>query len=152
MTGRPDLNLGNFLPYLINRAGAAMVAQFTAQALDRHRLSIAMWRVLLVLANAGEQRQVGLVGLTSIDASTLSRIVTRLVRMGLVTRARSQTSNREVVVQLSAKGAALVESVIPIARELERRAGAGLPAKDMAMVKRSLRRIYQNIVDGRPAV
>ena len=45
--------------------------------------------------------------------------------MGLVTRSRSQTSNREVVVALSAKGRALVRRLIPIAQALERKASAG---------------------------
>ena len=40
-----------------------------------------MWRVLAALSNSGEQRQVDLVDMTSIDASTMSRLVTRLVRM-----------------------------------------------------------------------
>ena len=44
----------------------------------------------------------------------LSRMVTRLVRMGLLTRTRSTTSNREVVVTLSAKGNALVARLIPL--------------------------------------
>ena len=68
---------------------------------ERDRLSIAMWRVMAVLASKGSQRQIDLADLTSIDASTLSRIVTRLVRMGLLARTRSTSSNREVAVTLS---------------------------------------------------
>ena len=65
--------------------------------------------------------------------------------MGLVTRERSETSNREVVIELSAKGRAQVERIIPSAHKLEQAAAAGVPAKDMAVVKRSLRRMYENI-------
>lgn len=144
MAGRPQLELGNYLPYLINRVGFALVESFTTQALTPHGLSIAMWRVLAALSNNGEQRQIDLVEMTSIDASTMSRLVTRLVRDGLVTRARSKSSSREVVVALSPKGRALVARLIPIAQELERTASAGLPAKDLAMLKRLLSRIYEN--------
>ena len=111
------LDLGNYLPYLLNRVGFALVESFTADALTQHGLSIDMWRVLAALSNNGAQRQIDLVDMTSIDASTMSRLVSRLVRLGLVTRSRSETSNREVVVALSAKGRALVEKLIPIARE-----------------------------------
>ena len=104
MAERPHLDLGNYLPYLINRVGFALVESFTADALTPHGLSIAMWRVLAALSNNGEQRQIDLVAMTSIDASTMSRLVTRLVRDGLVTRARSKTSSREVVVALSPEG------------------------------------------------
>jgi len=98
-----------------------------------------------VLSNNGGQRQIDLAGLTSIDASTLSRLVTRLVRMGLVSRTRSRTSSREVVVSLSAKGRALVDRLIPAALSLEETLGRGLPQRDRAVVKRALRRMYANM-------
>jgi DNA-binding MarR family transcriptional regulator len=142
-----SLDLGNYLPYLVNRLGAALVASMTADALAEHQLSIDMWRVLAVLSYRGAQRQIDLVTMTSVEASTMSRLVTRLVRTGLVTRRRSETSSREVVIELTGKGRALVSRLIPIAQRLEETASAGIPAKDMAVVKRTLRRMYENILD-----
>jgi DNA-binding MarR family transcriptional regulator len=146
---RPHLDLGNYLPYLINRVGFALVESFTTDALKANGLSIDMWRVLAALSNNGGQRQVDLVGMTSIDASTMSRLVSRLVRGGLVTRSRSETSNREVVVALSGKGRALVQRLIPIAEALERKASAGLSAKELVVAKRLLSRMYGNFAKGR---
>jgi len=140
-----QLDLANYLPYLVNRLGSALVARMTANALEQHQLNIDMWRVLAVLSYRGAHRQIDLVCMTSSDASTMSRLVTRLVRMGFVTRRRSETSSREVVVELAAKGNALVGRIIPFAHKLEQTAAAGIPAKDMAVVKRSLRRMYHNM-------
>jgi DNA-binding MarR family transcriptional regulator len=145
----PRLDFGDFLPYLINRVGFALVHNFTRDALAPTGLSIAMWRVLAVLPGNGEQRQIDLAEMTSIDASTLSRLVTRLVELGLVTRRRSTSSSREVVVDLTAKGLELVGRLIPIAQELERTAIAGVPPKDLAIVRRSLRRMYDNMAKSR---
>jgi DNA-binding MarR family transcriptional regulator len=143
---RPQkLDLADYLPYLVNRVGTIIADQFGAQALAPHGLSIAMWRVVAVLASAGELRQIDLADLTSTDASTLSRLVTRLVRLGLVTRTRSASSNREVAVELSAKGETLVGRLIPIARDYETTAIAGLPAPELAVLKRCLRRVYDNM-------
>jgi DNA-binding MarR family transcriptional regulator len=139
------LNLSDFLPYLVNRVGVITAEQFGNETLAPHGLSIAMWRVMAVLASAGGQRQIDLADLTSIDASTLSRIVSRLVRLGLVTRARSASSNREVVVTLSVRGNALVARLIPRAQAIETDAAAGLSAEELAVVKRCLRRIYANM-------
>ena len=150
MKQRTKLDLGEFLPYLVNRAGMIIAEQFGIETLARHQLSIVMWRVMAVLASNGSQSQINLAELTSIDASTLSRIVTRLVRTGLLTRTRSTTSSREVVVMLSAKGNALVARLIPQAYEIEAAAAAGLSADELAVVKRCLRRIYGNM-KGRPA-
>jgi DNA-binding MarR family transcriptional regulator len=140
-----SLDLGNYLPYLVNRLGSALVASMTANALAEQQLSIDMWRVLAVLSYRGAQRQIDLVEMTSVEASTMSRLVTRLARMGLLTRQRSETSSREVVVELTTKGRALVARLIPIAQQLEQTAAAGISAKDMAVVKRTLRRMYENM-------
>jgi DNA-binding MarR family transcriptional regulator len=143
------LDLGNYLPYLLNRVGFALVESFTTDALKGTGLSIDMWRVLAALSNNGDQRQVDLSGMTSIDPSTLSRLVSRLVRMELVTRRRSRTSNREVVVALSPKGRSRVHELIPIALGLEEKACAGLSAKELAEAKRLLTRMYGNLEKGR---
>jgi DNA-binding MarR family transcriptional regulator len=142
---RPQLDLNEYLPYLINRVGSALVVDFGQSTLAPHRLSIAMWRVLAALSSDDGQRQIDLAAMTSIDVSTLSRVVSRLVRMGLVTRTRSGTNSREVVVRLSGKGAGLVARMIPRAIAAERSAIAGVPAKDLAVVRRSLRRMYENL-------
>jgi DNA-binding MarR family transcriptional regulator len=148
LASRIHLELDDYLPYLINRIGVAIADAYTTETLAPLGLSLAMWRVLAALSNNGEQRQIDLVDMTSIDASTMSRLVTRLVRLGLVTRSRSATSNREVVVELSAKGRTLMQRLIPIAKKLEQTASAGLPPKDLAVVKRALGRMYDNLVGG----
>jgi DNA-binding MarR family transcriptional regulator len=145
VTDRPQLDLANYLPYLVNRLGGALVATMIETTLAPYDLTIDMWRLLAVLSYRGAQRQVDLVDMSSIETSTVSRLVTRLVRLGLVTRRRSPTSNREVVIELTAKGRAQVERIIPNALKLEQMAAAGVPAKDMAVVKRSLRRMYENM-------
>jgi MarR family transcriptional regulator, organic hydroperoxide resistance regulator len=145
VTRATKLDLGDYLPYLANRVGNIIADQFGATALSRHGLSIAMWRVMAVLAANGSQRQIDLADLTSIDSSTLSRMVTRLVRMRLVTRTRSTKSNREVAVELSRKGNALVAELIPIARDYEAVAIAGLSREELDVLKSSLRRIYANM-------
>lgn len=140
------LKLDDFLPYLVNRVGAALVDRFTREALAAHSLSIDMWRVLARLADNGGQRQIDLAGATSIEASTVSRIVTRLVRIGLVMRSRSQTSSREVVVQLSPEGRSLVRKLIPVAAGLERAASREISPAELAHLKRTLRKVYANLV------
>ena len=43
----------------------------------------------------------------------------------------------------------LVHRLIPIAKKLEQTASAGLPAKDLAVAKRALGRMYDNLVGRR---
>ncbi len=144
------IDLADYLPYLVNRVGTIMAEQFSEETLAPHGLSIAMWRVMVMMASAGSQRQIDLADLTSIEASTLSRIVTRLMRLGLVTRTRSASSNREVTVTLSAKGGALVARLIPAGKDIEVDSIAGLTAEELMVLKRCLRRMYSNM-KARPA-
>jgi DNA-binding MarR family transcriptional regulator len=145
MARQTKLRLDDYLPYLVNRVGAALVARYTREALAAHGLGIDMWRVLAALSDNGGQRQVDLAGATSIEASSVSRIVTRLVRLSLVTRSRSRTSSREVVVALSPKGRALVRKLIPVAFRLEQAALAGVSTKDAGHAKSVLARIHRNL-------
>jgi DNA-binding MarR family transcriptional regulator len=142
---RRQLDLSEFFPYLINRVGAALVARFSADALDGRQLSIAMWRVLAALSANGGVRQIDVAEMTSIEVSTLSRLVTRLMRLGLVDRRRSPSNSREVTVALTPRGQALVAQLIPIAEALQETATRGLSREELAVVKRALRRMHGNL-------
>jgi DNA-binding MarR family transcriptional regulator len=145
LSRHPPLNLSDYLPYLINRVGFALVERFSEDALADRGLTIAMWRVLAALSHNGAQRQIDLSNLTSIEVSTLSRLVTRLVRKGLASRTRNSANSREVAVELTAKGRSMVDQVIPVALALEQIAARGLPKSDLAVVKRALRRMHENL-------
>jgi len=142
---KPKLRLENYLPYLVNRVGAALAARFTVTTLEQHQLSIMMWRVLVVLSNNGGRRLIDLSQMTSIDLSTLSRMVARLVRLGLVSRKRSRTSDREVEVKLTSKGRALVARIIPVGIEYEKQIVKNVPAADIAAVQRVLKQMFANL-------
>jgi MarR family transcriptional regulator, organic hydroperoxide resistance regulator len=139
------LDLSEHLPYLINRVGSALVARFSADALAGAHLSIASWRVLAVLSSKGSLRQTDLAEMTSIDASTLSRLITRLVHDGLVRRTRSQADSREVAVQLTRKAETLLTKLIPTAVGLQKEATRNLSKRDLATLERVLRKMHDNL-------
>ena len=101
--------------------------------------------MLAALSDNGSQRQVDLAGMTSIEASTISRLVTRLVHRELVNRSRSRTNGREVVVELTARGKALVNQLIPVALAVESSAIGAVGAKDLARIKQVLHSMYANL-------
>jgi DNA-binding MarR family transcriptional regulator len=148
VTPRKIYDLTDRLPFLINRVGAAMV-DFAAPGLKHFHLTIPLWRILAALAHRGEMRQIDLVGAVSLDPPTVSRLITGAVKKGFVTRTRSDRSNREVVVRLTRKGREVVEDLVPKMLADEEAAFGNLPAKDIALVKSVLRRMYQNIAERR---
>jgi DNA-binding MarR family transcriptional regulator len=145
---RPSLDLSEHLPYLINRVGSALVERFSADALAKAHLSIASWRVLAVLATSGVLRQTDLAEMTSIEVSTLSRLITRLVRAGLVRRTRSRANGREVAVALTRRAQALLARLVPVAAGLQDKATRGLAKRDLATLRRVLRQMHENLTRG----
>ena len=143
--GRGSLNLSNYLPYLINRVGTALVERFARDGLNATHLTIGSWRVLAATATQEGVRQVDLARLTSIEVSTVSRLVTRLVQLGLVARSRSAKNNREVTVQLTRKGRALFAQLVPIAFALQNAATRGVTKTELATAKRVLSRMHENL-------
>jgi len=140
----PGLALDDYLPYLVNRVGVRLVATF-APAAAEHGLSVPMWRVLAVLAQHGAQRQIDLAQRTSIDASTLSRLIKTVQALGYVTRARSRASGREVAVALTPRGQAVVRALVPIALDCEAAAARDLSARERQALKTLLRRVHDSL-------
>jgi len=140
----PALDLDDYLPYLVNRVGVRLVEAFTRE-LAPHGITLPMWRVLAVLAEAGARRQIDLAALTSIDPSTLSRLAAALQRRGLITRARSTESLRELRIDLTPRGRAIVRAVIPRALAHEDAAVRDLSARERDALKALLRRVYASL-------
>jgi DNA-binding MarR family transcriptional regulator len=137
-------DLGRYLPYLVNRAGVRLAVNFDRD-IRAHGVAVQEWRVLAALAAHGGQRLSDLALLTSIDLSTLSRLVGRMATSGLVTRSRSSGDKRAVLVAPTALGERTTRAILPIARRYERIALDGIDAAEAALLKRLLERVYANL-------
>ena len=137
-------DLGRYLPYLINRAGVRLAVAF-GRELKPHGIGVQEWRVLAALAAHGAQRLSDLAALTSIDLSTLSRLVGRMARGGLVARERMGGDRREVRVRLTPRGRQTTRGIIPLARHYEAVALAGCSPAETRALKRLLVRVYANL-------
>ncbi len=84
-----------------------------ARSLAEHEsaVSLPQYRALVVLASRGPQRPVDLAHALGVDPSTATRMCDRLARKRLINRRRDMTDRRVVVMDLSASGRRLVESV-----------------------------------------
>src|SRR5690349_24252933 len=104
-----------------------------------------MWRALAALTDRDCQTVGELSGRTSIEISTLSRVLDGLQRRKLLERKRAEDDGRVVTLHLTAAGRTMTRRVIPIAERYERVAITGLSTGDVAMLKRLLRALYANM-------
>lgn len=141
-------DLWQFVPYLLNRAGHR-IADVFAPVLAEFDLTLPMWRVMASLRNDGPQRLGDLSQLTTIEVSTLSRLVGQMQERGLLSRERSGRDARAVTVSLTAEGEAITDRLIPAALHYERIALRGMSEAEVALLKRLLLQVYENM--GQPA-
>jgi DNA-binding MarR family transcriptional regulator len=137
-------DLTTYLPYLLNRAGFAASAAF-ADALAEVELTVPGWRVLAVLLHVERARVGELAEQTSIEFSTLSRLIDALQRRGLVARKPAKDDARVVHVTLTARGRAIARQLLPEAVALEERMSAGMSAAEVRDLRRLLDKLYENI-------
>jgi MarR family transcriptional regulator, organic hydroperoxide resistance regulator len=131
-------------PYLITRVGVRMGELF-ARRLVPYGLTLPMYRVLAALWHQDGQRLGDLSEMTSVEISTLSRLIGVMQRNGLLSRMRLGSNGRTVEISLTRTGRALVERLIPLAQRHEKIGLSGLAAGEVKALKKHLVTIYRNL-------
>jgi DNA-binding MarR family transcriptional regulator len=136
--------LESYLPYLLNRAGTRIALSFS-ERIRPLGATLQMWRVLAALRERDGRRKGDLSETTSIEVSTLTRLVDSMERKKLVVRRRDAEDARAVTLHATAAGRRLTERIVPIAEHYEDAALAGFDAAEAATLKAALRRLYANM-------
>jgi MarR family transcriptional regulator, organic hydroperoxide resistance regulator len=136
--------LTNSVPYLLNRVGVRMGEMFS-QRLAPYDVTLPMYRVLAGLSERADQRLGDLSEMTSVELSTLSRLVGTMKRQGFVSRARPDANGRTVEINLTPKGRALATKLMPLAAEFEWVGTQGLTSGEISILKDRLVAIYRNL-------
>jgi MarR family transcriptional regulator, organic hydroperoxide resistance regulator len=141
-----SFDLNRFLPYLLNRSGVRLATAFSNE-LERFKLTLPMWRVMAVLWHKGDQRVTDVGEETTIEQSTLSRLLAAMDDRGLVGRNRDRPDARVVMVSLTAKGRAVTDQLIPLALRNEGVALKGFSAEEIRTLHSMLHRIFHNAAE-----
>lgn len=142
MTARLDLQ--HFLPYLMNRAGLRIGLMFS-RSIEDFDVTLPMWRVMIELWHGGDRRLAELSLHTSIDQSTLSRLLVSMQRKKLIARRKSAIDGRALNLSLTNRGRQLTKKIIPHALHYEKIAMRGINRRDEAKLKRLLTQIYASL-------
>src|SRR5258708_27117720 len=135
--------LDGYLPYLLNRAGARIATAF-GEEMRRLGTSLQAWRVLAALHDKDGRRMGDLSTTTSIEVSTLTRLVDNMEKEGLVARRRDAADTRAVLLHVTPAGRRLTKRILPIAERYETVALKGFGAAESEALKAALRPLYPN--------
>ena len=109
------------------------------------RLGLTYPQYLVMVALWGEDGvTVGRLGeRLALDTSTLTPLLKRLEGLGLLTRSRSRTDERRVMVALTEKGCAMQLEAADVTRCIVE--SAGLPVADLVRLTREIRALRSNL-------
>jgi homoprotocatechuate degradation regulator HpaR len=115
------------LPMALLRARESVMEHFRPM-LERHGVTEQQWRVLRVVAEAGELDASEVAARASILAPSLTRIIRILEQRKLIRRLKDTRDRRRVMLAVTANGEALIRKAVPESlaahRSLEDRFGA----------------------------
>jgi DNA-binding MarR family transcriptional regulator len=137
-------DLQRSLPYLLARAGIRTGQAFSLE-IKQFGLTLNEWRVGATLRQQPHQRLSEVAEHTSIDASTLSRLIDSMVQRKLVIRERSADDARAVALSLTHAGESTIDKVVPLAQLYERVTMAGISPEQVQLLRDMLTQIFNNL-------
>jgi len=128
----------DYLPYLVARASHVILHDFHS-LLKPARMRVPEWRVLGTLSGGGGYTVGALARATLFKQPTLSKLLDRLERRGLVRRAAGGMDLRHSLVELTARGRQRIKPVVAQARRREKAVLEGHRARDIKAFKALLK-------------
>ncbi len=128
--------------HLLHRAGQCAADLFQSE-LGGDDLTPRQYAILLTVAQNEGVSQTQLVDLTGIDRSTLADVVRRMIKKGLLQRRRTRDDARAYAVKVTDEGARVLKAREPLARRVDDRVLASLPAQHRDRFLQDLATIIQ---------
>ncbi|KZX19941.1 MarR family winged helix-turn-helix transcriptional regulator [Rathayibacter tanaceti] len=102
---------------------------------------------LMLLWEESPRSQADLTRLLMVESPTTAKMLARLERAGVITRERSATDRRVVLVSLTAEGRSLEEPVTAVWRDLEQRTTADLTPAEQDQLRALLGRVAGTLTE-----
>ena len=126
-----------------------MTTHVLRRALDvelaREGITLRQWEVLAWLAHDGEMSQAELAERLGIEAPTLAGVLSRMERDGWLTRVCSPQDRRKKRIHPTEKAEAVWSRMVECCHRVREQAIQGIPAEDLAQLKRTCETIRENI-------
>ena len=142
------LDLDRFLPYRLDILADSVSRALSTIYKRRYGLGVPEWRVLAHLGQYAPITAKAIGAHSRMHKTKVSRAVAELERLGLVTRAGSDTDAREALLSLTAKGCAAYDDLAPKAAAFERELLASLNAADRTALDRAIDRLLAALSAG----
>lgn len=151
MDGRTNSRfVDDYLLYLLARASHTLSGEFHS-TLRRAGVSVPVWRVLATLSGSPPETVTGLAEACLLQQPTMTKLLDRMVRDGLVQRLPDARDRRVVRIEATERGQVVVGELLVAAQQHEAQVLARFPDMDPAALKQLLRAMMTKPPRGRRA-
>ncbi len=144
----PRRFIDDYLAYLLARASHLVSRQFHAQLKPRG-LPVPVWRVLSSLSDGDGLPVTELAKVTLFKQPTLTKVIDRMSKQGLVERRASERDRRKVLIYITPKGRSQLGDLLERAKQHERDVLAGHNDGEVERLKGALHTLIQRCGGGR---
>ena len=141
--------IDDYLSYLLTRASHLVSKQFHDQV-KRHGLSVTEWRVLATLSDGDGLTVSELADIVLFKQPTLTRIIDRMVRDGLLLRRIDAEDRRRTLVFVTPRGRAAISDLLGRAKAHELEVLAEYGAAEVLRLKEMLRTLIDRLASATP--
>lgn len=135
----PEHFVDSYLPYLLARTSSLISSEFHAELAAR-QVPTMHWRVLVTLYD-GAMHMTDLAKIALEKQPTMSKVIDRMEKLGLVQRQPGLTDRRSTLVSITGEGLRVVEPLLEVARQHERDVLAPLGDKNSAVLVEVLKKL-----------
>ena len=134
----PERFVDDYLLYLLARGSHALSSEFHG-TLRKAGVSVPVWRVLATLSGSPGETVTGLAEACLLQQPTMTKLLDRMVRDGIVKRMPDQRDRRVVRIQMLPRGEQIVKELLVAAKAHEADILARFPGIDRMQLKQLLR-------------
>jgi DNA-binding MarR family transcriptional regulator len=135
---KSDRFVDDYLLYLLARGSHAVSAEFHSK-LRKEGVSVPVWRVLATLAGSHGETVTGLAEACLLQQPTMTKLLDRMVRDGIVKRTPDARDRRVVRIQMLPRGEHMVKDLLVAAKAHEAEILSRFPGIDQQQLKQLLR-------------
>lgn len=132
------------LGYLVHDLARLMKRRLDNEA-RMHEITLPQWRAMAHVADKADISQSALASALDTDPMTISGVLDRLEKNGLISRKPDPADSRAKLTQLTPKGAERLELARRLGAEMYEAALAGISKEDVAIAEKVLRQMQQNL-------
>jgi MarR family transcriptional regulator for hemolysin len=141
---KPTFKKEGSIGYLVHEVARLMKRRFEDEA-RIHGVTLPQWRALAEISHSGGISQVALASCIDTDPMTLSGILDRLEKRGLIERYSDPNDSRAKLARMTAAGDELVETARHVGTTMYQNSLSGLSEVEQEHVRAGLTRIRDNL-------